>query len=314
MKKFKNRFENLFICIAVFFFLVGNTTGYAEQTKNEKKTAFEKVELLGMEFQVTEISRTSSNGVKESEDGRMFICVGMDIKNNNNVREYVLSVMNFSLTNENGQWFNVVMPEGTDTVNGIIPAGGNRTGKVYFDVDENTEDFILSFRNRSRMVDDKKLKFHINSEDINIDKAGREHDKSAEENIEKSVEKSEKKAIESVTVNNLKFELLGSKVIDTYDRRAAAEGFKFLSIDLNVENLGDSTEQITSIMTFMLMDEYQNYYRVKLPELDGINTAIKSGEKISGTIVFMVNERSRRINLRCKPWPYQKYHEWIKIK
>lgn len=321
-----NIIKNKILKIAVILILAPNLTGVASVGTERHSTNITKiknleeynvskpslsselssvVELDGLKYTVKSISRTDSNGVKNAANDRTFICVEMDVQNNTGNDSQITSVMNFSLTDTSGKWFNVVMPEGNDSVNGQLASGTIKSGKVYFDVDIDTTEFILTFR--SRISGDKSIKINADGKIVNNSENNNKN------NTTNNKEKYERNYEFDHTANcdYFRFNIGDIKVSNYYNGNFARDGFKFVYIDVEAENTGSYQDQITSSFMFEMRDENNNYYRIKLPEENGINSIINPNEKLSGKIVFEVEESSSNFTMRIKPWAYKSYEEII---
>lgn len=263
------------------------------------------IELDGLKYTVKSISKKDSNGLKEASDGKTFICIEMDVENNSVDNTQITSVMNFSLTDNSGNWFNVVMPEGKDSLNGTLPSGKTKSGKVYFDADINTKNFILTFR--SRISKDKSIT--INNDGKIITNPEHESDNVNSNNQEKYEKKYEFN--QTVDCDHLKFTIGNIKVSNYYNGNFAKDGFKFVHVNVEAHNTGSHKEQITSSFMFKIKDENNNYYRVRLPEEKGINSIIAPNQKLSGEIVFEVEEDLSDFTMEIKPWIYKDYEALI---
>jgi uncharacterized protein DUF4352 len=289
---------------------------------NETLNSTKSIKIGDLVFSVQKVIESNKNQYRTASKENKLLCIDLNIENKGTEEEQITAIMVFKLLGKNNVQYNIVLPEGNDSVNGIVYPNKAVAGKIWFEVPKESSSYELHIRpsmmnEEIAIINIKHVdSSYIVDDDINTDL--REDINSIDNNINNNIQENEIvdnvfKVNKSIKIDNLIFNI--SKVSTShYD--VSKENDKeehFINIELFVKNEGTITEQMTSITLFKLIDMNGQTYNIVLPEKDGINGLLESGKKISGSISFKVKDAKSNFKLQITPWITKEIKGYVDI-
>lgn len=108
---------------------------------------------------------------------------------------------------------------------------------------------------------------------------------------------------DSVKAGNLVFTVNSTRTDEGNEFIKPAEGKIYYIVDVTVENTGDESEVVSSLMMFKLFDADGYNYSVTFgPETKGsVDGEVAAGRKIRGELVFEIPEEATGLELQIDP-------------
>lgn len=108
---------------------------------------------------------------------------------------------------------------------------------------------------------------------------------------------------DSVKAGNLIFTVNSTRTDEGSDFIKPKDGHIYHIVDVTVENAGDKSETVSSLMMFKLLDSDGYNYSVTFgPETKGsVDGEISPGRKIRGELVFEIPEEATGLELQIDP-------------
>ena len=250
-----------------------------------------EVEVGNCKFTIKNVSESNDNGIRKAQAGHKFLCINLIVENYAAKEQQITSVMVFTLKGSNNKQYNVAVPEGLDSINGLVPAKAAVSGNIWFEVPQDEK--LL------------RLNIHHTLQEKQADSVGI-YLKTAESRMQNNNEKISGYTIgNDIIVDNLTFSIDCTSTTGEKASGKADKAYKHLNIDLSVKNNGLKEEQLTSAMVFKLIDETGQVYNAYLPEEKGLNGTLKPKDEISGRVSFKVDAEKKNYTLEIKPWAYK---------
>ncbi|SHI44106.1 DUF4352 domain-containing protein [Lutispora thermophila] len=290
--------------VACSIILAGSNITNAEEFMEYDKTSniivyMKSTKTNNLVFTINGVSESKSNKFKTASEGNKLVCINLKVTNDGVKQEQLTSKMMFKLYDDKRNIYNIVLPEGTDSINGLLSAGESKEGTVWFEVPKKINKFELCIE-PPRMSQKKGM--------LDIETVGKSND-----NKGQIAKESDSGSAINIAINNLVFDIKEVSVSRGNNLGDAGEGYCFLNINLSVKNNGSKEEQMTSHMVFKLVDANNQAYNIVLPEENGINGILKPQKEISGEISFRVKEGERKFKLEIKPWTMKELKEYVDI-
>jgi len=108
---------------------------------------------------------------------------------------------------------------------------------------------------------------------------------------------------DSIKAGNLIFTVNSTRIDEGGDFIKPKDGYIYYIIDVTVENTGDKSESVSSLMMFKLFDSDGYNYNITIgPETKGsVDGEISSGRKLRGELVFEIPEDAEGLELEIDP-------------
>lgn len=108
---------------------------------------------------------------------------------------------------------------------------------------------------------------------------------------------------DSVKAGDLVFTVNSTRTDNGNDIFKPAEGSIFYIVDVTIENTGNESEAVSSLMMFNLFDSEGYNYTVTIgPETRGqVDGEIMAGRKLRGELVFEIPENAESLELEIDP-------------
>lgn len=297
--------------------VVSNRINAEEIIESYKTSSLEvcnnSIRINNLIFTVNNVSESKSNQYKTASEGNKLVCVNLKVTNDSTTQEQLTSIMMFKLYDKNGNIYNIVLPEGPDSINGLLSSDESKDGTVWFEVPKGINSFDLYIRPSMMSQETGILDIEIGEPYYTNNNEIVSNSNENEEHIIKESDLDPKSNITNITIDSLVFNIKEVLVSERNKFGAAGEGNYFLDINLSVRNDGSKEEQITSHMIFKLVDMDNQVYNIVLPEENGINGILKPQKEISGKISFRVKEEKRKFKLEIKPWVMKELKEYVNI-
>lgn len=220
------------------------------------------------------------------EDGKKYLVVDLMIANQGDRSFNSSPVFQMTLKDPSGQKYNINgkanIASGSNTPNGEVNPGEVIRGKVGFHVPEDLTNFIFEYE--ANLIGIGEVSVNLGATPVAMDPppdlnlAHRQEIYSVGEQIE---------------ISGLVLQVLGVSYPSGTDIVKPKEGYKFVSVDVQVENQGKSVQEITSIVQMYLKDNTGEKYTFHLGAQSIIDSGLpddelQPGERIRGQIGFQV--------------------------
>ena len=108
---------------------------------------------------------------------------------------------------------------------------------------------------------------------------------------------------DSVKAGNLIFTVNSTRIDEGGDFIKPKDGYIYYIIDVTVENTGDKSESVSSLMMFKLFDSDGYNYNITIgPETKGsVDGEISSGRKLRGELAFEIPQDAEGLELEIDP-------------
>jgi hypothetical protein len=220
------------------------------------------------------------------DEGKKYLVVDLMIANQGERSFNSSPVFQMTLKDPSGQKYNINgkanIASGSNTPNGEVNPGEVIRGKVGFHVPEDLTNFIFIYE--ANLMGIGEVSVNLGGTPIAMDPpsdlnlAHRQEIFSVGEQIE---------------ISGLVIQVLGVSYPSGTDFVKPKEDYKFVSVDVQVENQGESIQEITSIVQMYLKDNTGEKYTFHLGAQSIIDSGLpddelQPGERIRGQIGFQV--------------------------
>jgi len=240
--------------------------GVSDQTSNEEtphtlqEVIYEVGDIVSINNAVLVIlgwDQPPGGDFNPPDEGKKYLVVDLMIANQGERSFNSSPVFQMTLKDPSGQKYNINgkanIASGSNTPNGEVNPGEVIRGKVGFHVPEDLTNFIFVY-------------------EANLMGIGE---------------------VSVIEISGLVIQLLGVSYLSGTDFVKPKEDYKFVSVDVQVENQGDSVQEITSIVQMYLKDNTGEKYTFHLGAQSIIDSGLpddelQPGERIRGQIGFQV--------------------------
>jgi len=269
--------------------------GAGDQTSNEEtpqtplEVIYEVGDIISINDAVLVIlgwDQPPGGDFNPPDEGKKYLVVDLMIANQGERSFNSSPVFQMTLKDLSGQKYNINgkanLASGSNTPNGEINPGEVIRGKVGFHVPEDLTNFIFVYE--ANLMGIGEVSVNLGDTPIAMDPpsdlnlAHRQKIYSVGEQIE---------------ISGLVIQALGVSYPSGTDFVKPKEGYKFVSVDVQVENQGDSVQEITSIVQMYLKDNTGEKYTFHLGAQSVIDSGLpddelQPGERVRGQIGFQV--------------------------
>jgi hypothetical protein len=269
--------------------------GVSDQTSNEEtphtlqEVIYEVGDIVSINDAVLVIlgwDQPPGGDFNPPDEGKKYLVVDLMIANQGERSFNSSPVFQMTLKDPSGQKYNINgkanIASGSNTPNGEVNPGEVIRGKVGFHVPENLTNFIFVYE--ANLMGIGEVSVNLGGIPIAMDPpsdlnlAHRQEIFSVGEQIE---------------ISGLVIQVLGVSYPSGTDFVKPKENYKFVSVDVQVENQGDSVQEITSIVQMYLKDNTGEKYTFHLGAQSIIDSGLpddelQPGERIRGQIGFQV--------------------------
>ena len=269
--------------------------GVSDQTSNEEtphtpqEVIYEVGDIVSINDAVLVIlgwDQPPGGDFNPPDEGKKYLVVDLMIANQGERSFNSSPVFQMTLKDPSGQKYNINgkanIASGSNTPNGEINPGEVIRGKVGFHVPEDLTNFIFVYE--ANLMGIGEVSVNLGGTPIAMDPpsdlnlAHRQEIFSVGEQIE---------------ISGLVIQVLGVSYPSGTDFVKPKEDYKFVSVDVQVENQGDSVQEITSIVQMYLKDNTGEKYTFHLGAQSIIDSGLpddelQPGERIRGQIGFQV--------------------------
>ena len=269
--------------------------GVSDQTSNEEtphtpqEVIYEVGDIVSINDAVLVIlgwDQPPGGDFNPPDEGKKYLVVDLMIANQGERSFNSSPVFQMTLKDPSGQKYNINgkanIASGSNTPNGEVNPGEVIRGKVGFHVPEDLTNFIFVYEANLMGIGEVSVNLGVTPiamdppSDLNL--AHRQEIFSVGEQIE---------------ISGLVIQVLGVSYPSGTDFVKPKEDYKFVSVDVQVENQGDSVQEITSIVQMYLKDNTGEKYTFHLGAQSIIDSGLpddelQPGERIRGQIGFQV--------------------------
>jgi hypothetical protein len=269
--------------------------GVSDQTSNEEtphtpqEVIYEVGDIVSINDAVLVIlgwDQPPGGDFNPPDEGKKYLVVDLMIANQGERSFNSSPVFQMTLKDPSGQKYNINgkanIASGSNAPNGEVNPGEVIRGKVGFHVPEDLTNFIFVYE--ANLIGIGEVSVNLGGTPIAMDPpsdlnlAHRQEIFSVGEQIE---------------ISGLVIQVLGVSYPSGTDFVKPKEDFKFISVDVQVENQGDSVQEITSIVQMYLKDNTGEKYTFHLGAQSIIDSGLpddelQPGERIRGQIGFQV--------------------------
>ena len=269
--------------------------GVSDQTSNEEtphapqEAIYEVGDIVSINNAVLVIlgwDQPPGGDFNPPDEGKKYLVVDLMIANQGERSFNSSPVFQMTLKDPSGQKYNINgkanIASGSNTPNGEVNPGEVIRGKVGFHVPEDLTNFIFVYE--ANLLGIGEVSVNLGGTPIAMDPpsdlnlAHRQEIFSVGEQIE---------------ISGLVIQVLGVTYPSGTEIVKPKEGYKFVSVDVQVENQGDSVQEITSIVQMYLKDNTGEKYTFHLGAQSVIDSGLpgdelQPGERIRGQIGFQV--------------------------
>ncbi|MCD6425494.1 MAG: DUF4352 domain-containing protein [Anaerolineales bacterium] len=220
------------------------------------------------------------------DEGKKYLVVDLMIANQGERSFNSSPVFQMTLKDPSGQKYNINgkanIASGSNTPNGEVNPGEVIRGKVGFHVPEDLTNFIFVYE--VNLLGIGEVSVNLGNTPVAMDPP---HDLNL-------AHRQEIFAVgEQIEISGLVIQVLGVSYPSGTDLIKPKEGYKFVSVDVQVENQGESVQEITSIVQMYLKDNTGEKYTFHLGAQSIIDSGLpddelQPGERIRGQIGFQV--------------------------
>ena len=269
--------------------------GVSDQTTNEEtphtpqEVIYEVGDIVSINDAVLVIlgwDQPPGGDFNPPDEGRKYLVVDLMIANQGERSFNSSPVFQMTLKDPSGQKYNINgkanIASGSNTPNGEVNPGEVIRGKVGFHVPEDLTNFIFVYE--ANLMGIGEVSVNLGGTPIAMDPpsdlnlAHRQDIFSVGEQIE---------------ISGLVIQVLGVSYPSGTDFVKPKEDYKFVSVDVQIENQGDSVQEITSIVQMYLKDNTGEKYTFHLGAQSIIDSGLpddelQPGERVRGQIGFQV--------------------------
>ena len=220
------------------------------------------------------------------DNGKKYLVVDLMIANQGERSFNSSPVFQMTLKDRSGQKYNINgkanLASGSNSPNGEINPGEVVRGKVGFHVPENLTNFIFVYE--ANLMGIGEVSVNLGSTPVAMDPP-------ADLNL---AHRQEVFSVgEQIEISGMVIQILGVTYPSGTDLVKPKEGYQFVSVDVQVENQGETVQEITSIVQMYLKDNTGEKYTFHLGAQSIIDSGLpddelQPGERVRGQIGFQV--------------------------
>lgn len=220
------------------------------------------------------------------DSGKKYLVVDLMIANQGDRSFNSSPVFQMTLKDQSGRKYNINgkanIASGSNTPNGEINPGEVVRGKVGFHVPDNLTNFIFVYE--ANLMGIGEVSVNLGSTPIAMDPP-------SDLNL---AHRQEIFAVgEQIEISGLIIQVLGVSYPSGTDLVKPKEGYQFVAVDVQVENQGETVQEITSIVQMYLKDNTGEKYTFHLGAQSVIDSGLpddelQPGERVRGQIGFQV--------------------------
>jgi hypothetical protein len=220
------------------------------------------------------------------DPGKKYLVVDLMIANQGENSFNISPAFQMTLKDSSGQKFNVNgkanLASGSNPPNGEVNPGEKIRGKVGFHVPEDQTDFVFVFE--ANLIGLGEVSIDLGSTPVAMDPPA---------DLDLGIQQKTFAIGDIVEITNLAIQILQVNYPEGSGIIQPKEGYKFVEVDLQIENLGDSIREINSVAQMYLKDSTGQKYTFHLGAQSVIDSGLpddelRPGERIRGQIGFQV--------------------------
>lgn len=227
------------------------------------------------------------------DEGKKYVVVDLIIANQGEKSFNSSPVFQMSLKDPSGQKYNLNgkanLASRTNQPNGEVNPGEIIRGKVGFHVPEDLTNFLFVYE--ANLLGHGEVSVNLGSVPVAIDPP---------EDLNLIQSQDTYQMGDLVKISDLSIQTLGVSYPPGTELVKPKEGFKFVGVDVQVENQGSSVQEITSVVQMYLKDDTGQKYTFHLGAQSLLDAGLpddelQPGEKVRGQIGFQVPEGAQSL-------------------
>ncbi len=268
---------------------VSNQSASEETPRTPQEVIYEVGDIISINNAVLVVlgwDQPPGGDFNPPDEGKKYLVVDLMIANQGERSFNSSPFFQMTLKDSSGQKYNINgkanIASGSNAPSGEVNPGEIIRGKVGFHVPENLTNFIFVYE--ENLIGIGEVSVNLGSTPVAMDPppdlnlAHRQKIFTVGEQIE---------------ISGLVIQILGVSYPSGTDLVKPKEGYKFISVDVQVENQGESVQEITSIVQMYLKDNTGEKYTFHLGAQSIIDRGLpdgelQPGERIRGQIGFQV--------------------------
>jgi hypothetical protein len=220
------------------------------------------------------------------DEGKKYLVVDLMIANQGDRSFNVSPAFQMSLKAPDGKKYNVNgkanLASGSNPPNGEVNPGEILRGKVGFHVPEDLSNAVFVYE--ANLIGLGEVSVNLGSTPLAIEPP---------QDLDLANQQKVFQIGEVVEISGLAITVLGSSYPSGTDVIQPKQGYKFVGVDVQVENLSSDVQEVTSIVQMYLKDEFGQKYTFHLGAQSVLDTGLpddelQPGERIRGEIGFQV--------------------------
>jgi len=268
---------------------VSDQSAGEETPKTPQEVIYEVGDIISIDNAVLVVlgwDQPPGGDFNSPDEGKKYLVVDLMIANQGERSFNSSPVFQMTLKDSSGQKYNINgkanIASGSNTPNGEVNPGEVIRGKVGFHVPENLTNFIFVYE--ANLIG-------IGEVSVNLGRTPVAMDPPPDLNL---AHRQEIFTVgEQIEISGLVIQILGVSYPSGTDLVKPKVGYKFISVDVQVENQGESVQEITSIVQMYLKDNTGEKYTFHLGAQSIIDSGLpddelQPGERIRGQIGFQV--------------------------
>lgn len=227
------------------------------------------------------------------DEGKKYLVVDLIIANQGERSFNSSPVFQMTLKDPSGQKYNLNgkanLASGTNQPNGEVNPGEVIRGKVGFHVPENLTDFLFVYE--ANLLGRGEVSVNLGPVPVAMDPP---------EDLNLTQSQETYQIGDLIEITDLVIQTLGVSYPTGTEFVKPKEGFKFLAVDVQIENQGISVQEITSVVQMYIKDETGQKYTFHLGAQSLLDAGLpddelQPGEKVRGQIGFQVPENAQNL-------------------
>jgi len=220
------------------------------------------------------------------DEGKKYLVVDVMLANQSERSFSISPVFQMTLKDSTGQKFNVNgkanIASGSNTPNGEINPGEVLRGKVGFHVPEDMDNFIFVYE--ANLIGLGEVSVNLGPTPVSMEPPA---------DLNLAQQQTVYQVGDLIEISDLAIQVLQVSFPTGNELVKPKEDFKFAAVDVTIENLGNTTKEISSIVQMYLKDSTGQKYTFHLGAQSIIDSGLpddelQPGEKIRGQIGFQV--------------------------
>lgn len=273
-----------------------NQASSEETSQNPQEVIYEVGDIISINDAVLVVlgwDQPPGGDFNPPDEGKKYLVVDLMIANQGERSFNSSPVFQMTLKDPAGQKYNINgkanIASGSNTPNGEVNPGEVIRGKVGFHVPEDQSNFIFVYEANLMGIGE-----------VSVDLGGTPVAMDPPEDLNLAHRQEVFSIGEQIEISGLIIQVLDVVYPAGTDLIKPKEGYKFVSVDVQVENQGETVQEITSIVQMYLKDNTGEKFTFHLGAQSIIDSGLpddelQPGERVRGQIGFQVPTNSQNL-------------------